>query len=166
MAHSNSNPVEIRAIQRSDAESITRLLESDAEGIAWTGRIPWPFTLADAHAYLDRVLPARETFAIEVQGEFAGCIGMHPAAEPETVEVGYWVGAPFRGRGVAGRALGLLLWHARQRGCRQAIASVFPGNEPSVRILTKHGFRHTGDADVDVPLRGGMRRILIYAREL
>lgn len=166
MAQTPAIPVRIRALERNDAASITALLENDAEGVAWTSRIPWPLTLADAHAWLDRVLGTPDAFAIEAGGQFAGCTGMHADEDPECADVGYWVGRPFRGQGVATGALSLVLDHARARGCRRAIASVFPGNEASSRVLTKHGFRFTREKEADLPLRGGLRRLLIFEREL
>ncbi|MDZ4800127.1 MAG: GNAT family N-acetyltransferase [Bryobacteraceae bacterium] len=160
MAHSPEPVVRIRPLHREDAPSITALLENDAEGISWTGRIPWPFTLADANVWLDLVLPAGNAFAIEVDGQFAGCAGF------DRGEVGYWVGLPFRGRGVASRALSQLLQRIHAADHRHARATVFPGNDASVRILEKHGFRLTGEEEHDLPKRGGLRKLLIFELDL
>lgn len=157
----------LRPLQRSDAEAITRLLESDPDGISWTARIPYPYTIADAHAMLDRVLASPHSMAIEVDGQLAGGIGLNASdSDPEALEIGYWVGKPFRGRGIARHCVTRMLERARATAARRVIAIVFPGNEPSVRVLQAHGFRQTGEFDMHIPLRGGLRRVLHFTLEL
>ena len=56
--------------------------------------------------------------------------------------VGYWIGRPFWGRGVATRALGLVLDQVRQRPLHAHVAS---HNRGSIRVLEKCGFRPVGD---------------------
>ncbi|MBC7926791.1 MAG: GNAT family N-acetyltransferase, partial [Bryobacteraceae bacterium] len=100
--------VMLRPLTSRDAEPITCLLENDQEGISWTARIPWPFTRKDAEEWLAKVLADQNTFAILIgQSEFAGCIGARVTVPDELIEVGYWVGVPFRKQGVATQALGL-----------------------------------------------------------
>jgi ribosomal-protein-alanine N-acetyltransferase len=167
MAQPNDFAVALRPLQRSDAEAITRLLENDAEGISWTGRIPFPFTLSDAHAFLDRVLAGPAPMAIEVNGQFAGGIGVADAeSEAGAGELGYWVGKPFRGCGVARRAIGLMLERGRTMGYQRIVAHVFPGNDPSIRLLEAYGFRQTHLSDENIPLRGGLRRIIHFCLDV
>jgi RimJ/RimL family protein N-acetyltransferase len=146
---------------------MTHLLEADPEGISWTARIPFPYTLTDANTMLDRVLASPHSMAIEVNGEFAGGIGLRPSEDdPDALEIGYWVGRPFRGKGIAGQAVTWMLDRARAVKARRVIAIVFPGNEPSVRLLQAHGFRQTGEYDLDLPLRGGVRHVLKFTLDL
>ena len=76
---------------------------------------------------------------IVVDGEIAGGIG---SFEREGVlQVGYWIGRPYWGRGVASRALALLLVEVT---ARPLVAHAAAWNGASIRVLEKNGFRETG----------------------
>ena len=110
---------------------------------------PWPYTLADAEAFLaaDRdpssmgLLMFRRT-----QGapELVGCAGFgrRPSG---AVEFGYWVARRHWGKGYAteaGRALVALARDSLRIG--KLSASHFLDNPASARVLEKIGFRPTG----------------------
>lgn len=66
---------------------------------------------------------------------------MNGQRRPDAVELGYTVFAQFRGRGYATEAAaGLIRWARDERGVRAILASVAPGNEPSLAIVRKLGF--------------------------
>ena len=95
--------------------------------------------------------------AIVRQGEMVGHIGFHgppgvnARREPDAVELGYTVFPGHRRRGFATEAVRALLAHVRGQGIRRFIASVGPGNEPSLRLVRGLGFvevgRHWDDED-------------------
>jgi ribosomal-protein-alanine N-acetyltransferase len=60
-------------------------------------------------------------------------------------ELGYTVFPSFRGRGYATEAAAALMEWAEGEGIRRFVASVAPGNEPSVAIVRKLGFVQTGE---------------------
>ena len=98
-------------------------------------------------AWLLRAVTLREE-----PGEMIGTAGFHgppgrnSARNPEAVEVGYAIFPEFRGRGYATEAArGLLEWAERERGIRRFVASVRPDNEPSLAVVRKLGFTHTGE---------------------
>jgi RimJ/RimL family protein N-acetyltransferase len=68
-------------------------------------------------------------------GQVAGSVVCYLRAG--TPEVGYWLGRPFWGQGVATRALALLL---RQVARRPVYARVVKDNAGSLRVLQKCGF--------------------------
>ncbi|HEV2236203.1 MAG TPA: GNAT family N-acetyltransferase [Ktedonobacterales bacterium] len=78
--------------------------------------------------------------AIICDGQVAGSIVCYLRAG--TPEVGYWLGRPFWGRGVATRALALLL---RQVTRRPIYARVVKDNAGSLRVLQKCGFVIQGE---------------------
>jgi RimJ/RimL family protein N-acetyltransferase len=56
-------------------------------------------------------------------------------------ELGYWVGAPFRGKGLATMAVGALSRHGfEQLGLRRLQAAVYEWNPASARVLEKNGY--------------------------
>ena len=76
---------------------------------------------------------------------FHGAPGVNGLRKEGAVEVGYTVFAPFRGSGYATEAVRTLIaWASRERGVRHFIASVAPGNAPSLAIVRRLGFVQTG----------------------
>jgi RimJ/RimL family protein N-acetyltransferase len=62
----------------------------------------------------------------------------------DTVEVGYWLFAQARGRGVATRTVQALVDHAFANGIVRVEAHVRLGNAPSERVLERAGFEREG----------------------
>lgn len=78
-----------------------------------------------------------------------------------TAEVGYWLAASARGRGIASRALGLISnWAAQELALRRFLAKCDVGNEGSQRLLRRVGFTARGRAPNTSP------PALLYALEI
>lgn len=78
-------------------------------------------------------------------GRFAGCMGIHPLLEHNRAEVGYWLGAPFWGRGLATSALRLLLKFGFETlKLNRVEAGHFDYNPASGRVMEKAGMRFEG----------------------
>jgi len=76
---------------------------------------------------------------------FAGCMGIHPAPEHNRAEVGYWIGLPFWGRGLATAALRLLLQFGFETlKLNRVEAGHFDYNPASGRVMQKAGMRREG----------------------
>lgn len=156
-------PVAIRPIALADAERVTRLLEGDTELALRTAAIPIPYTIEVARDFLSHADP-RSVFAIVAKDHLVGMVGMAGLDEP--VEIGYWVGRAYWGCGFATAAVALLIDHARRRGIRTLVADVFPDNHASARVLRNNGFASQGEVFRDLPLRGGIRTLIHYRRDL
>ena len=110
-----------------------------------TAQFPFPYTRADAEAWVASVtvdVPPKH-FVIDVDGDFAGAIGVQPQnGEHRGCAIfGYWLGRAFWGRGIATDAARALARHAlRERGLRRLEATVFAPNVSSARVLEKAGF--------------------------
>jgi ribosomal-protein-alanine N-acetyltransferase len=76
---------------------------------------------------------------------YHGPPGVNSTQNPDAVEFGYKTFPPWRGRGYATQAATMLIAIARERGIEQFVLSVAPDNEPSLAIVRKFGFRHTGE---------------------
>jgi [ribosomal protein S5]-alanine N-acetyltransferase len=76
---------------------------------------------------------------------YHGPPGVNANNDPESVEIGYVIEPPFRGRGYATAAAVELLRRAEERGVKRFVASVAPSNEPSLAIVRKLGFVQTGE---------------------
>jgi len=154
--------VRLRGASLEDAPRVTRLLEGDTELALRTAMIPIPYTMESAEEFLAQVDP-QLVFAIVVADQLVGMAGMTGVEEP--VEIGYWVGRPYWGRGFATAAVALLMEEARRRGIRCLAADVFPDNAASARVLEKNGFARQGEIQKDLPKRGGWRTLIRYCWE-
>jgi RimJ/RimL family protein N-acetyltransferase len=65
---------------------------------------------------------------------------------PEAVELGYTIEAPYRRRGYAKAAATELIRRAQERGIRHFVACTTPDNEPSLAVIRGLGFSQTGEA--------------------
>ncbi len=123
--------------------------------------IPVPYGRSDAERFLLELVPAwwaagtEETFAIRERtgGPLLGVIG----AREEHQDVGYWMGAPHRGRGYLGEALAAVLDHRFREGRPVVNWSCVEGNVPSARTARRAGFRYTGTGPATVVGRDGDR---------
>jgi RimJ/RimL family protein N-acetyltransferase len=90
------------------------------------------------------VLPEDERPMIGHAG-FHGPPGVNAVKAPDAVEVGYSVFDPYRRRGYATEVVRALIdWASREHGIHHFVASISPGNEPSLALVRRLGFRHTG----------------------
>ena len=65
-----------------------------------------------------------------------------PVGGDGTVEIGYGLAKPYRGRGYGGAAVRALShWLVRQPGVREVVATVDAGNVASRRALERAGFK-------------------------
>src|SRR5579864_9330250 len=90
----------LRAPQAADAKAIASLI-NDRRIAENTARIPHPYGLADAHAYLAEVNrdPSEPSFLIALRdGTIIGGCGIHVLSGRDP-ELGYWIGVPYWGRG-------------------------------------------------------------------
>lgn len=72
-----------------------------------------------------------------------GSIGLGRAGED--VELGYWIGRSYWGHGFASEAVAAVLNNAWMLGHPRIIARHFCENEATAHVLTKAGFRATGE---------------------
>ena len=109
---------------------------------------PWPYRMRDAEAFLarprDPVLPSFLVFertdgAPRLVGSSG--LGRRPSG---AVELGYWIGTQFWGRGFATEACTALVEIARTLGLASLEGSHFIDNPASARVLEKLGFEAVG----------------------
>jgi len=148
--------------QPTDAAAIADLLGNDPEGVRMTARIPEPCTEAAARAWLATVAEEPWTWAILRREDqaFVGMIGF--SGPSERMELGFWIGRPFRRLSYATEAVHWAIDQARRLGGKTLVGDVFPHNAASIRIVEKLGFQRTGTAVKDFPVRGGPREVLQY----
>lgn len=123
----------------------------DAEIPRWT-TVPSPYGEPEAAEFIASVATDRAdgtAFPLAIietaTGDLLGMTGAHhTSAATATTEVGYWLAADARGRGVATAALRALATSLRAVGFERIEAEVIAGNESSRRVLERVGFREEG----------------------
>ena len=138
----------LRAPRQADAGRIADLA-NDFEIARMTTNLPFPYRKADAECFFARMEAAdrarEQAFLIEdgAAGP-VGMIGFHVNGRLGP-EIGYWVGRPFWGRGVATRAArGALAWASNAWRRKVVVSGHFADNPASGRVLEKAGFLYTG----------------------
>lgn len=139
-----SGRILLRPLARDDAPRIQALLD-DFDVVRWMSRIPFPYGVSDALHFIEGVAPSEVSWAVDAAGEgLAGIGGFAFRPDRSDVELGYWLGRPFWGRGYATEAARLMLGHAWDAGARRVLSGCFEGNARSQRVLEKCGFRVVG----------------------
>ena len=114
-----------------------------------TLRIPFPYRRQDADDFFDwataRATEGHALFAVEVDGQLAGTVGLHPEPQHHRAEIGYWLGKAFWGRGLVTEAAAeVVRWAFEEQQFNRIYAAVFPENIASRRVLEKLGFTYEG----------------------
>ena len=132
-------------------------------------RFPHPYTRRDAAEFLQRATsdtpPA--DFAIEIDGRPAGGVGFVRGSDVErySAEIGYWLGEPFWGRGIATEALALVTSHAFEDWrLLRLFALPLAENLASRRVLEKAGYTLEGILRAGCVKVGEPRDQALYAR--
>lgn len=139
----------LRAPDMADAPRIATLL-GDLDVARMTSRIPHPYGLDDAEGFIAHCHASDprtgRNFVVELEDE--GVVGSLGFSTPENgyLEVGYWIGRQWWGRGLATEALqGALMWAAGDWRKRLVAAGHFADNPASGQVLVKAGFLYTGE---------------------
>lgn len=143
--------VGLRAVRDDDLDAIFAQMR-DPEAVrmaAFTAEDPDDRAAFDAHLVRLRTSPEISIWAITVDGELAGTIGNF--AVDDDTEITYWVDRAWWGRGVATRALALLLDRVPVRPITARAAS---DNAGSLAVLRKNGFRPVGKEVAYATARG------------
>jgi RimJ/RimL family protein N-acetyltransferase len=128
--------------------------------------VPSPYTRADAEAYFEHSAKeaaegrAINLLAVDEEDRLLGSFGlMELDREPGYGEIGYWVAAEARGRGVATRAVRMLAdWAREELGLTKLEVLPHKDNLPSRRVAEKAGFMDTGElvgsprAEIEEPI--------------
>jgi RimJ/RimL family protein N-acetyltransferase len=133
----------LRPPRHGDAKAMAALANDRrvAENLA---RLPHPYAVEDALAFIGTVNCGAEVAFALLHGEtLIGLCGLDP--RDEGVEIGYWLGAPYWGRGFATEAVRALIDYAfGELEHDVLVAGARVSNPASRRVLEKCGFQWTG----------------------
>jgi [ribosomal protein S5]-alanine N-acetyltransferase len=132
-------------------------------------RFPHPYTEKDADAWLalNRAHPDRAGWAIEVDGQAVGGVGLVPMDDvhARSAHIGYWLGEPFWSHGIMSDVVRAVSDHALSTlGFVRLEAPVFAWNPASMRVLEKCGYLREGVMKKSVFKDGELIDSVLYAR--
>ena len=141
----------LRPKQPDDADAIAAACQ-DPEIARWTS-VPSPYARADAEQFIATSAVEAEAgrsvdlLAVHARsGALLGSFGLMELDRPGYGEIGYWVAAGARRRGVATRATRLLAdWARRELGLTRMEILPHAENGPSRRVAERAGFHDTGE---------------------
>ncbi len=137
--------VQLRPYMPEDAGALAALCNNKKIWLNVRDRFPHPYTVGDAIewiAYTNTQKPI-QNLAVVYNGLLAGAAGVIPKEDiyKKTIEIGYFIGEPFWGKGIATEAVAKLLLYIPQHfDIIRISAEVFEHNKASMRVLEKNGF--------------------------
>ncbi|WP_341535049.1 bifunctional GNAT family N-acetyltransferase/(deoxy)nucleoside triphosphate pyrophosphohydrolase [Acetobacter sacchari] len=158
-----AGPYRLRALDVSDASGMHRLV-NDWNVIRMLSRLPFPYPRELA---MEWIASTREQAARGESHHFAildgdealiGCVGLTLEKNPaiKVARLGYWIGKPFWGRGVATLAAGRVArWAMANLDIQALRATVAQDNPASAAVLRRVGFRQIGEGSQPFMARGG-----------
>jgi RimJ/RimL family protein N-acetyltransferase len=137
--------VTLRTWEKADAGVIVECIDGDPEITRWLDQVPQPYRTKDALAYIRGLGESAFAVTDSDTGRVLGSIGVRFSENRDVGEIGYWLRADARGRGLITRALLVVSAWAFGRGDVERLqlrADV--ENVPSRRAAEKAGYQLEG----------------------
>jgi len=139
------NDVILRPWQREDAKALAAIANDRNIWNNVRDYLPHPYTVTDAVKWIAncKTQDPALNFAVLYKGEVAGSVGCVPQSDVyrKGIEIGYFVGEQYKGRGIATQAVhDLVDYIATHFDVVRVYAEVFAYNKASMKVLHKNGF--------------------------
>jgi RimJ/RimL family protein N-acetyltransferase len=137
--------IKLRKWNDADLDSLVKYANNNNVAKWMTNKFSHPYTREDGKAFLARIASDNPTkvFAIEVNGEAVGSIGILPLTDihEKSAEFGYWLAEEFWGQGITTKAIEEIVEYGfRTFDIVRIFARPFSTNLKSHRVLEKTGF--------------------------
>lgn len=150
-----------------DAVSLQRHADDARVSAGLSDRFPFPYTMADAQAFLGSNLShPSAALAIEIDGGAVGGVGLRRGEDEQrfSAEIGYWLARGYWGRGLMTRIVPVWCAHLfASEPFERLQANVHANNPASARVLEKCGFAREGVRRNAVSKRGVLLDAWMYA---
>jgi ribosomal-protein-serine acetyltransferase len=140
----------LRPLVARDAGELYMLVDAHPRELArWLPWVTATRAVADSSYYIMSLTGFWKSglaYGVFENGQLVGTVGFqHGDERNQTVEIGYWLGTPFQGKGLATRALRLALKAGFEHTAVHRVAArVQLDNRPSIALLEKLGFQFEG----------------------
>jgi ribosomal-protein-alanine N-acetyltransferase len=159
---------QLRSWKLSDAESLAKHADNPDIASKMTDGFPHPYTFEHAVRFIEKFKdqdPIR-LFAIVIQGEAAGGIGIHLQQDIYrfNAELGYWLSADYQRQGIIPRAiLQMVDYTFKNFEVNRIFARPFGSNLASRKALEKFAFRLEARFEKSLVKNGNPEDELVYA---
>ena len=142
-----------------DIDAITELCQDELMRDALAS-LPWPYLRGHAESFVREIVApgwARGDGLVwgireRQDGPLRGSIGWRA----ERGDIGFWMGAPSRGRGYMTEAVrAVCAWLFAELGVERIGWEAVAGNVASAKVARASGFRYDGEGPIDMPFRDG-----------
>lgn len=158
----------LREFYESDIDSLVKHANNFNVAKFLTDQFPHPYNRFDAIKYISSVkdqVPTR-VFAIEINNEAAGSIGIFPQTDihSKNAEIGYWLSEDYWGRGIMSKAIKEITKYGFNTfNITRIFARPFATNRGSQRALEKAGFMLEAKFDKALFKNGEFIDELVYS---
>ena len=141
--------VNIRPLRLSDKTELAKLANNKKIWDNLRDYIPFPYMESDADFFINLTLKEKpqQTFGITFNDQVVGVIGLviQEDVYQKSAEIGYWIGEPFWGQGIATKALALITTYGFDKlDLHRIYTGVFEFNTASMKVLEKNGYQKEG----------------------
>src|SRR5580765_2775996 len=137
--------IELKAWDKTDVPALIKYANNINVWNTLRDLFPYPYTKKDAEDWieLNKVLFPAINFAIRVEGKTIGGAGVTIKDDiyRKNAEIGYWLGEPFWGKGIATQVVKQLTTYTFSNfDVIRIYAEVFSNNPISMKVLAKNGY--------------------------
>ncbi len=158
----------LRIWQENDVESLIKHANNPKIAQFMTNAFPYPYTEENGKAFIKMASSGNPTniFAIEVEGNAVGGIGIHPQSDVmcKNAELGYWLGEQYWGRGIITNAIQKMVQYAFENfDLIRIYARPYGNNIASQKALLKAGFKLEATIQKNIFKNGEFLDEMIFA---
>ena len=141
--------IKLRELHLSDKSQLAKLANNKKIWGSLRDSFPYPYSEKDAELFINVTAEEnpKQNFAIEYAGDLCGVIGLIIQNDiySKSAEIGYWIGEPFWGKGIAATAIKLLTNYGfEDLKLIRIYAGVFDFNIASMKALENSGYKKEG----------------------
>ncbi len=145
----NHSQVKLRPFEETDVKTLALYANNAKIANNLTDAFPHPYGEDAARAFIGMVSKDTPTkvFAIDIQGEACGAIGVFPQSDihKKNAEMGYWLAEPFWGLGIMSSLIPQMLDYGFNTfEIDRIFARPFGSNLASQKVLQKSGMKLEG----------------------
>lgn len=141
--------IKIRSLELSDKVELAKLANNKNVWDNLRDYIPYPYDENDAEFFINLTEKEnpKQNFGIEYNGVICGVIGLIIQRDVyrKSGEIGYWLGEPFWGNGIATKAVGLITEYGFDAlKLVRIYTGIFEFNISYMKVLEKNGYEKEG----------------------
>ena len=141
--------IKLRELHLSDKSQLAKLANNKKIWDSLRDSFPYPYSEKDAELFINVTTEEspKQNFAIQYDGDLCGVIGLiiQKDVYRKSAEIGYWIGEPFWGKGIATTAIELITNYGfEDLKLNRIYAGVFEFNNASMKALENSGYKKEG----------------------